>query len=386
VALFDWQPRTRVLFGAGAFAELGARARELETRHTLLVCDAGIVSSGYAAAARASLEAAGIRVSTFHDFAVNPDSKMIEAGRDAAAALAIDSPGIDSIVALGGGSSLDCAKGINLLLTNGGAIADYRGYGKASKPMLPMIGIPTTAGTGSEAQSYAVIADAATHLKMACGDPKLAFKVAILDPALTWSQPASVTVATGFDAMSHAVESFVTAKRSPVSDMLAREAWRLIDGNLERVIARADDADARAAMLLGAHYAGAAIEQSMLGAAHACANPLTARYDITHGIAVSLMLPSVVRWNATVVGARYKELLAASAASRNGHAPSVDELAKRLEDIRRACGFPASLEEAGVPSSDLESLARDAAAQWTGNFNPRPLDEAGALELYRKAF
>ena len=154
MALFDWQPRTRVLFGAGTFAELGARARELETRHTLLVCDQGIVSSGYAAAARASLEAAGIRVSTFHDFAVNPDSRMIEAGRAAAAALdidspGIDSPGIDSIVALGGGSSLDCAKGINLLLTNGGEIADYRGYGKASKPMLPMIGVPTTAGTGS---------------------------------------------------------------------------------------------------------------------------------------------------------------------------------------------------------------------------------------------
>jgi alcohol dehydrogenase len=389
VAPFDWQPRTRVLFGAGTFGELGARARELETRHTLLVCDAGIVSSGYAAAARASLEAAGIRVSSFHDFAANPDSRMLEAGRDAAASL-----DIDSFVALGGGSSLDCAKGINLLLTNGGAIADYRGYGKASKPMLPMIGVPTTAGTGSEAQSYAVIADAETHLKMACGDPKLSFKLAILDPALTWSQPASVTVATGFDALSHAVESFVTAKRSPVSDMLAREAWRLIDGNLERVIARADDAEARAAMLLGAHYAGAAIEQSMLGAAHACANPLTARYDITHGIAVSLMLPSVVRWNASVVGARYKELLAASAASRNGHGPHAgagagaefEALAKRLEDVRRACGFPGSLEEAGVPSADLESLARDAAAQWTGNFNPRPLDEAGAMELYRWAY
>ena len=339
------------------------------------------MSSGYAAAARASLEAAGIRVSSFHDFAVNPDSRMIEAGRDAAAAL-----DIDSLVALGGGSSLDCAKGINLLLTNGGAIPDYRGYGKAPKPMLPMIGIPTTAGTGSEAQSYAVIADAETHLKMACGDPKLAFAVAILDPALTWSQPPSVTVATGFDAMSHAVESFVTAKRSPVSDMLAREAWRLIDGNLERVIAKADDADARAAMLLGAHYAGAAIEQSMLGAAHACANPLTARYDITHGIAVALMLPSVVRWNADVVGARYKELLASSAASRNGHPPTVEEFAKRLEDIRRACGFPGSLEEAGVPAADLESLARDAAPQWTGTFNPRPFDEGGALELYRKAF
>jgi alcohol dehydrogenase len=324
-------------------------------------------------------------VSGFHDFAINPDSSMIEIGRAFAATL-----DIDGLVALGGGSSLDCAKGINLLLTNGGEIADYRGYGKATKPMLPMVGVPTTAGTGSEAQSYAVIADATTHLKMACGDPKLSFRVAILDPTLTWSQPAAVTVATGFDALSHAVESFVTTKRSPLSDMLAREAWRLIDAHLERVIARADDGEARAAMLLGAHYAGAAIEQSMLGAAHACANPLTARYDVTHGIAVSLMLPAVVRWNAGVAGARYGELLALS---RNGSRPAnastpayAEAIATRLEHVRRLCGFPGSLRDAGIPEGDLPSLARDAAAQWTGNFNPRPLDEAGALELYRWAF
>jgi alcohol dehydrogenase class IV len=347
----------------------------------LLVCDRGIVDCGYADAAHASLDAAGIHVSTFHDFAVNPDSTMIDAGRAAVAAL--DAP-IDGFVALGGGSSLDCAKGINLLLTNGGTMTDYRGYGKATREMLPMIGIPTTAGTGSEAQSYAVIADAATHLKMACGDPKLAFRLAILDPTLTWSQPAAVTVATGFDALSHAVESFVTTRRSPLSDMLAREAWRLIEGNIERVIAMPDDGDGRSAMLLGAHYAGAAIEQSMLGAAHACANPLTAKYDITHGIAVALMLPSVVRWNGTVVGARYGELSAVPL-SRNGSKPH-DAVATRLERVREACGFPTSLRAAGVPEEDLPSLARDAATQWTGGFNPRPLDEAGALELYQWAF
>lgn len=385
MALFDWQPRTRVLFGAGTFGELGTRARELGTRHVLLVCDRGIVDCGYADAAHASLDAAGIRVSTFHDFAVNPDSAMIDAGRAAAAALGRSAQGpIDGFVALGGGSSLDCAKGINLLLTNGGTMTDYRGYGKATREMMPMIGIPTTAGTGSEAQSYAVIADASTHLKMACGDPKLAFRLAILDPTLTRSQPAAVTVATGFDALSHAVESFVTTRRSPLSDMLAREAWRLIETHLERVIAKPDDTDARAAMLLGAHYAGAAIEQSMLGAAHACANPLTAKYDITHGIAVALMLPSVVRWNGTVVGSRYGELSAASM-SRNGAKPH-DAVATRLEQVREACGFPTSLREAGVPEEDLPALARDAATQWTGSFNPRPLDEAGALELYRWAF
>ena len=136
------------------------------------------------------------------------------------------------IVALGGGSSLDCAKGANFLHADGGEIADFRGYGKVRGTMLPMIGIPTTAGTGSDAQSYAVLSDARTHVKMACGDPGAAFKVALLDPALTVSQPASVTAASGYDALSHAIEAFVTTARTPLSQTFAREAWRLVRGQL----------------------------------------------------------------------------------------------------------------------------------------------------------
>ena len=137
---------------------------------------------------------------------------------------------------VGGGSSLDCAKGINFLLTNGGAMSDYRGYGKATTPLLPMIGIPTTAGTGSEAQSYAVIADAATHMKMACGDPSAAFRVAMLDPALTLSAPRVVTATAGFDAIAHAVETAVTTRRTPLSDAFSHQAWRLLSGAFERVL------------------------------------------------------------------------------------------------------------------------------------------------------
>src|SRR5204862_8031639 len=149
----------------------------------------------------------------FDAFGANPDTNMVEAGRAFAA-----EHRIDGFVALGGGSSLDCAKGINFVLTNGGSMRDYRGHGKATKPMLPSIGIPTTAGTGSEAQSYALISDAQTHAKMACGDEKAAFRIAILDPALTVSQPAAVTAVAGYDAISHAVESYVTARRTGVSD------------------------------------------------------------------------------------------------------------------------------------------------------------------------
>src|SRR5262249_43122239 len=161
---------------------------------TLLVADEGMVACGYVGEASQLLRGAGVEVFTFHDFAANPDTRMVEAGRDFAASL-----DVDSLIGLGGGSSMDCAKGINFLLTNGGTMRDHWGFGKATKPMLPMIGIPTTAGTGSEAQCYALISDADTHVKMACGDPKAAFKIALLDPRLTVSQPASVTATAGFD-------------------------------------------------------------------------------------------------------------------------------------------------------------------------------------------
>src|SRR5262249_43304050 len=180
---------------------------------------------------------------------------------------------IDLIVSVGGGSAMDCAKGINFLLTNGGHMADYKGFGKARKPMLPSIAVPTTAGTGSEAQSYALIADERTHMKMACGDPKAAFKIALLDPQGTVSQPPKVTSFTGIDALAHAVESYVSTKRNPQSMMFAREAWRLLEANFETVLREPGNLAARGAMQLGANYAGTAIENSMLGACHACANP-----------------------------------------------------------------------------------------------------------------
>ena len=379
---FDFQLRTRVVFGEGALARLGDLARELSFTRTLIVADRGIVAAGHVDRAAASLHAAGIAPAFFHDFDANPDSRRVEAGRAQAAASAID-----SIVAIGGGSSLDCAKGINFILTNGGTIRDYRGFGKASRPMLPSIGVPTTAGTGSEAQAYALISDAETHAKLACGDPKAAFRITILDPTLTLSQPRTVTAVAGFDAISHAVESYVTTRRTAISDLFAHEAWRLLEGHFERVLADSGDLVARGAMLVGAHAAGIAIDQSMLGATHACANPLTAHHGTTHGIAIAVMLPHVVRWNADHVGDRYAILLRAA----GRYAPTVDRapaghLAERLEALRQAGGLPAALRDLGVPREGLATLAADAATQWTGTCNPRPFDAAAALDLYERAY
>jgi alcohol dehydrogenase len=376
---FDFQPRTRVVFGAGAIERLGEIARELNFRRTLLVADHGLVASGHVDEAVGPLEKASVEVIRFHDFEVNPDSRMVESGAAFVAPLKID-----SIIGLGGGSSMDCAKGINFLLTNGGRISDYRGYGKATQPMLPMIAIPTTAGTGSEGQSYALISDAETHAKMACGDPKAAFRVALLDPALTVSQPRSITATSGFDAIAHAVETFVTTRRNPLSELFSREAWRLLEPNYERVLSQPDNLEARGAMQLGAYYAGVAIENSMLGATHACANPLTARYGTAHGAAIAMLLPAVMRWNESVAGTDYFWLLCGSTiAGRNNHMTPTEELACHLEELAAAGGLRTNLRALGVKESELPELAAEAAEQWTGTFNPRPFDTQGALEVYQ---
>ena len=376
---FDFQSRTRVVFGPGSLSRLGPIARELGFRRTLLAADPGVSEAGHVADAQRGLAAAGVEVHTFTDFGVNPDSAMVDNGARFAAPL-----GVDSIIGLGGGSSLDCAKGINFILTNGGAMADYRGYGKARTPLLPMIGVPTTAGTGSEAQSYAVIADAATRMKMACGDPSAAMRVAILDPVLTATAPRHVTAMAGFDAIAHAVETSVSSKRTPMSDMFSHQAWRLLSPAFERVLLQPSDAVARGAMQLGAYFSGMAIEQSMLGAAHACANPLTARYNIAHGLALAMLLPHVVRWNAPAGGDGYAALLGAPR-RRARDEDAAESLAVRLEDLASAASLNVRLGDSGVEASHLPELAELAAQQWTGGFNPRPFDAAGALEIYRAA-
>jgi alcohol dehydrogenase len=321
---FDYHPLGRVVFEAGGLARLGALVRELGGTRALLVTDPGLEATGHPDRAADALRAARVEVVLFDGVEENPTSRHVEAGREVAKAR-----GVDCLVAIGGGSAMDVTKGVNFLLTNGGTMADYKGFGKATKPMLPSVGVPTTAGTGSEAQSYALIADESSHLKMACGDRKAAFRVALLDPELTVSQPPAVTAVTGLDSLAHALESYVTAKRSLLSQTFARQAWRLLEPNLQRVLAEPEDLPARSAMQLGAHFAGVAIENSMLGACHACANPLTAHYGLTHGVAIGVMLPHVLRFNAPAADDLYADL-AADAGLPAGRGESAEALARRV--------------------------------------------------------
>ena len=363
----------RVIFGNNTIEKLAEYAVALGGSRVLIVTDTGIQEAGILNRAYSALNSEKIPCYVFTEVDSNPTTKHV----NAAVHYAGTKVPIDLIVGLGGGSAMDTAKGVNFLLTNNGRMEDYWGTNKAEKPMLPSIGIPTTIGTGSEAQSYAIISQEDTHIKMACGDKKAQFRTVILDPTLTESLPIEVAAITGIDAIAHAIESYVSTRRNPMSQMFSLQAWNLLNEHYESALVK-QNSHARGKMLYGAYLAGLAIENAMLGAAHACANPLTARYGITHGIAVALMLPHVIRFNQKVAEELYSEIY------------SAETIVDRIEHLKRIGELPNTIQEChvqnSVDSNDIPTLAKDAASQWTAQFNPRPLHIRDSIELYKEIF
>ncbi len=351
-------------------------ARSLGARRAFLVTDDGVREAGHSARLEESLRAAGVEVTTFAQVSEDPDADDVERARVAAMAGAPD-----LLIGLGGGSAIDVAKGVGFLLAGGGRMEDYRGVGRMTQAMLPLMAIPTTSGTGTEAQSFALIAVPGSHRKMACGDAQALPRVALLDPELTCTQPRRVTALTGLDAIGHAVETWVTSAGTPLSMLHSREAFRLADGAFPRVLAEGGDLSARADMQLAAFLAGTAIERSMLGAAHSMANPLSSQFGFTHGHAVGVCLPVIVRFNAELpeIEERYAELAVDVGLEPSGHA-----LAERLEEFLGLADLPASLRAEGVPRDAAPALAEEAAEQWTAGFNPRPIGVREFQELYEQ--
>lgn len=380
-AAFDSQSRTRIIFAAGAVSRLGILARELGIKRALLVTDPGIVAAGHADRAEAALASAGVRLIRYEAVRENPTTLDVSACLEVAR-----NSNIDGFIGLGGGSSMDTAKGANFLLTNGGEMKDYWGVGKAQFPLLPLIAVPTTAGTGSECQSAALIADPVTHQKMACLDPKAAARIALLDPELTLSMPPRVTAVTGVDAIAHALETAVSTRRTPWSLMYSRAAFGYLVSALPRVLANPGDIEARSEMLLGSAFAGLAIENSMLGAVHSAANPLTAHFGIAHGVAVGLMLPSVLRFNSAEPQARseYARLLG-GASTAEPEEVRAERLISTVDTLLRGAGIPKNLAVAGVTQDRVPLMAQEAAQQWTAKFNPRRAAIDDFIGLYHVA-
>jgi len=357
--------KVRIAFGAGALDRIGDFVKQEGGSRVLLVSDPGITEAGHVERAVRALYYAGIAVRVFDEAEQNPTT--IHVGKGVILARPFKP---DIIVGLGGGSAMDCAKGINFLLTSGGRMQDYWGVNKALADMLPFIAIPTTAGTGSDAQSFALITDPDTHQKMACGDTRALPKLAVLDPDLTATAPPKVSAATGIDAIAHAIETAGTNKRNDTSRKLSRMAWEMLEPAYERVVFDPTHSESRKAMLLGAHIAGAAIENSMLGAAHSCANALTAKFDAVHGVAVGLMLPHVIRFNASAGENPYSDIN-----------PDASALAARIDRMLKSAQIPRTISEVGASRDDVDQLAAIAAEQWTAKFNPRPVgkDEFHAI-------
>lgn len=366
----------RVVQGTGKLAEIGRLAAEEGGHGVLLVTDPGIVAAGHAERALASLREAGLRVHVFDGARENPTTEHVATGLEVA-----QRADVDLIVGLGGGSAMDCAKGINLLLTNGGVIGDYWGENRATEPLLPLVAIPTTAGTGSEAQSFALISNPTTHRKMACGDQRLPRegglrpRVAVLDPLLAVTQPVAVARSAGIDALAHAVETAGCNRRTDLSRQFSRSAWEALTTGYLALDRAPRDLVAWSCVLLGAHLAGCAIEHSMLGAAHACANPLTASFGLTHGRAVGLMLPHVIAFNAADGANPYADL---------NHDPAA--LAHTIDEFLRRWNLPRRLTDVGIAREDLPRLATLAAEEWTAKHNPRPVQAEDLLGIYDSAF
>ncbi len=371
---------TRIVFGAGLSADFGSELAGLGGSRALVVTEKFLSGLGLPSRIQGSLEAAGLQFAGCFDEVV-PDSEveLVERGAQVAR-----ERGADRIVALGGGSSIDTAKAINLLLSEGGRLLDHQGVQTLTRPLLPLIAIPTTAGTGSEVSTAAVIHDAATRTKVSFVDRHLAPALAVLDPELTLTLPARVTAATGMDALTHAIEAYVGLEASPFSDALAAQAIQLVYEHLEQAVANPSDLDARSGMLLASTLAGIAFSHSMVGVVHAMAHALGGLCRVPHGEANGVMLPHGIEFNLPERREKFARV-AAWLGSEAGPAAAAAMVRRLLRSLRERCGTPTTLAEAGVKLEALPELAALAACDGTIFYNPREVTEANLLQLLQAA-
>lgn len=389
-----WSFPTEVLFGVGAASESGASVRSSGGSRVLVVTDAGVRRAGLIEPVLESLAAAGLPATVFDKVEGNPHERHVNLGFEA-----YQSHGADAIVAVGGGSVIDVAKIVALREHHRRPLGDYDdaigGDRLVVNLVAPIIAIPTTAGTGSEVGRSGVITLAATGRKTVLFSPRLMPRVALLDPNMTRSMPAFITAATGYDALTHCVEAFVSRGDHPLCDGIALGGIALVTRSLRRAVEDGDDIEARGDMLKAAMM-GAVAFQKGLGACHSLAHPLSNLCGTHHGLANALCLPAVVQFNLGPggdVGARYAEILriltgteAAARASGEASARAAMGCADALAELRRAVGLPESLSAAGVAESQLEALAEGAIADSCHASNPRACTLADMRALYRASF
>lgn len=380
---FDMTIQFRVIFFPGATGKVGEIAQEFNARRAMVVMDPGFQKTGLQAPLLESLDRQTMVVSIFNEVEPNPTTGDVEDGLILAKEF---SP--DVMIALGGGSALDTAKAINLLRTYGGCLTDFRAGLPGVNKLPPLIAIPTTAGTGSEVSPFVLISDHLSHAKIVIRAAQMIPDVAILDPNLTTTIPHQVTVNTGIDALVHGVEAMVAKGSPPFSQALAMEAVQIIYSSLPRVVERPEDVDQRGRMLVASNMAGMAFTYSYLGLAHSLANPLTQVGGLPHGLAVGMMLPYVILFNATQVKYEYARIARQILGNRTPIDPqgAAERLASTLKTFLVHLGFPENLKKAGISGDTIPGMAEEAMRQATVRSNPREPTLEEIEELYRKAY
>ena len=381
---FIFETVPKIVCEQGAAARLGEIARQLNVSHLYLVTDRFLLDSGLLAGALESLQAAGVQATVFADVLADPPETSVLAAVEQARAA-----GIDGVVGFGGGSSMDTAKLVALLVKTAQALHDIYGVGLARGPRLPLIQVPTTAGTGSEVTAISILTTPASEKKGVVSS-FLYPDVALLDSLLTLGLPARVTAMTGVDAMVHAIEAYTTRhKKNPLSDALAVRALTMLFNNIGTVIKNGADAGAREAMLLGSLFAGMAFANAPVAAVHALAYPLGGHYHLPHGLTNALMLVPVLEFNRPASTSLYAELGRAILPGRSfaGHDEAADAFIDAMRTLVAEMPFEHTLKSAGVPEADLEMLAQDAMnVQRLLVNNPRDVGYDDALAMYRAVY
>lgn len=368
-------------FGMGSLKKLPAILKESKSEHVLLVSDRGLESIGVVKKIQDIIEAGNIKVTSYLDVKPNPTVDIVNE-----ATAVYKESGATSIVALGGGSSMDVAKAVGVLANYGGKITDYEGLHKVPGPIVPMIAIPTTAGTGSEVTASSVITDESRNYKLSVISYEILPKYAVLDPELIMTAPASIAASCGVDALIHAIEAYLSNFSSPFSDAMAEKAMELIGKNLRRFVANRQDAEAACAMMAGCNFAGISFAWAKLGNVHAMSHPVSAYFHVAHGVANSILLPTVLEYNALADTGRYEKIynyIREGSGKVENFKPQmlVDEVKKLNADL----GIPATLSEVGVTEDLIPAMAKDAMKAANIPANPRQSTEKDIIALYHKA-
>lgn len=374
---------TRNVFGEGAVTEAGALAKSLGAGKCLIVTDKFLAEIGMADRIGGILKKAGVDFAIFPGVEPNPTDKNVEAG-----VTAYTEHGCDSIISLGGGSSHDCAKGIGLVAANGGRIADFEGVDKSSHPMVPLMAINTTAGTASEITRFCIITDTSRKVKMAIVDWRITPQIAINDPELMKGMPPSLTAATGMDALTHAIEAYVSTDANPLTDAAAIMAIKMISHYLPKAVANGNYMKARDKMAYAQYLAGIAFNNASLGYVHAMAHQLGGFYNLPHGVCNAILLPYVEQYNLIGNMNRFRDIAEAMGVRTEGLSVSeaADQAIEAIRKLSRQLGIPANLKELGVKEEDFAIMAENAKKDVCQLTNPRTATKEQVIEIYRQAY